>query len=392
MLPIIKSLTRRSRKSGWITFFTIALLSISRPSFAFIACNYIDGASSITASLPLQGVNITVGEDTPNGTIVFRQTIKAPYIPGVTCGASPTAYEYHIDGNFSALPLPLSSWSGSPFSGHVYETGVPGVGVAVWSGLGSSGPQYDSVFPDTISQGAVAAGVSNTWIDRGEIRRFDISLIKIGPISSGSIMGSSLPSVSMDFVIPGNGSMNLLRADFVGALNFVAGTCRTPDVMVNLGKHEVSKKFSGIGSSTEWVKYNITFLDCPVFHGLLNDGNNNYAATDGTFGVGTHSLNEWDVSLSPNTPALDATNGIISLNPNSSSASGIGIQVARISPNNDSGTPAPWDFNQTAVKYYLDHDAISTRIIRFAARYIQTDETVTPGAANSSLSFVINYL
>lgn len=386
MFNIIKRLAHPSRKDGWTTLIAIALLAMSRPSFAFITCSYTTG-SSISSSMPLQGANITVGEDTPNGTVLFKQSLVQSSELAITCDPNPTAYNYQTNASFTQTPLPLSSWSGSPYGGKTYETGVPGIGVAIWTGLYGG-----HVLPaEGLWGGTVQANVENTSAWNAGIR-FDISFIKTGPISAGVIQGGNLPTFSWDFVIPENGQMNLMRVNFLGSINVVAGTCRTPDVMVNLGKHEISKKFSGIGSGTDWVKYNITLLDCPTFYGTLNDGNNTYSATNGDVGVGTHTANALNLNISPNTTVLDATNGVISLNPNSSSASGVGIQVATLSGNSDSGAPVPWDLNNTTKAYIVGQDGASTRVLRFAARYIQTEEAVTPGPANSSLSFIINYL
>jgi hypothetical protein len=83
----------------------------------------------VIASIPLSVGNITAGAEIPNGTVLYRQTYRPGYSNAAT---SCTDRIYDTQFLYTSTPKPLSSWNGSPYGGKVYETGVPGIGVAFW--------------------------------------------------------------------------------------------------------------------------------------------------------------------------------------------------------------------------------------------------------------------
>ncbi|CNE33365.1 fimbrial protein [Yersinia intermedia] len=329
----------------------------------------------INTIVQLQGSAITVGPDTANGTTVFRQT----YIPtfpnaSIQCDSVGLfSYSFLIKNT----PLPLSSWNAGAYAGKTYETGVPGLGIAFWS----AGVLFPVVRPTTACTESASCTVPAANLSS------DISIIKIGPISPGVISGSNLPCASFGVGLPGN-NVELNQICFSGILNIVSQTCATPDVNVSMGTFEVSRNFNGIGSSTPWKNASINLVNCPQFYGTLNDGRNTFYSDNDTKGVGAFTPNTLSLSFIPNTSIINNANGIMGLKTGSSSASGVGIQIAL----GEMGDVSPTFLNFSNIKNYtMVSTTQSTVRIPLLARYIQTESLVLPGRADASATFTINY-
>ncbi|MEG0186515.1 MAG: hypothetical protein RR704_24010, partial [Stenotrophomonas sp.] len=94
-------------------------------------CRLVDGDRPLTNIANLNG-SITVGPDVAVGTEIFRATYYAGPTNQIICGPG------RVDRirQYTVLPYRASSYV-HPSYGTVYETNVPGVGVAVWfSGRG----------------------------------------------------------------------------------------------------------------------------------------------------------------------------------------------------------------------------------------------------------------
>lgn len=355
-------------------FFYIFMVLLSlfwKPAMA--TCAFTSSSpiqSEVNATIPLSVANITAGAEIPNGTVLYRQTYRPAYSSaGISC--SDGVYESQFI--YTSTPKPLSSWNGSPYGGKVYETGVPGIGVVYWrSGNG---------FPYSSGGGCTGAAICN-WGNGG--LTWDISLIKIGNITAGAITGGNLPC--MNETLGNSGSrVSILKACFSGVINIVSRTCTTPDVTVNMNKHDISV-FRAAGSTTEWVDASIKLTDCPVFYGTVNDGDKNSWSENGTINMGTASANSLGVTLTPNTSVLQSSNGVFALSKSADSASGIGIQLAY----GNSASLTPVTFLQEK-RYTMMLGSSGSVNIPLVARYIQTESRVQPGKANSAVTFLISY-
>jgi major type 1 subunit fimbrin (pilin) len=344
-------------------------------SVSAVTCKFTN-QGTITATVPLQGGNITVGPDTPNGTTLFRQYFRPSYTPTVQCDPNPTAYNISTDYTYVALPKPLSNWNSGAQAGRVYETGVPGIGVFAWF---SGRP-----FPTQKNNDSVTA--NNLWsliLDP----KFDISLIKIGPVSPGTVLGNSLPTVAYSFTAPGSGEIRGATISFSGALNVVSQTCTTPEnIPVPLGKYEISTDFSGKGSATAWQDATIRLTNCPRFYGTINNGQNNFASDDGSSGTGTATQNRTLLKLTPNTTVVDAAQGIFAVQSGTGNATGVGIQLAY----GTSASPTLADLSATKA-YVMGNTTGTAWVLPLVARYIQTGDTITPGKANATVTYTITY-
>lgn len=367
----------------YIFISAITLTILIQNVYAASTCQ-LPAGSPATYNVPLAPQNITVGPDMPDGTIVYRVNFNHPTTFGFSC-TTPPGESFNLPQrlDYSSLPLPLSGWNGAPFPGKVYLTSVPGIGVAVWNDL--SNQALPTVAFTTTFTNPGNAPVFNFHVRINTV----LSFIKIGPVSPGVISASSLPSVYLEFASDpsvSNTPLRIYNLNFTGSINVVSQTCTTPDVDVPLGIHDVSK-FTGIGSTTSWVDSSIVLKDCPRFYGYFNNTNYNNSSGAGSTTVGTAVANVLSLKLSPQTAILDVPHGIMSLASNPRSAEGVGIQLGW---GDSTGTPALFDFSKSY--NYTPGDNMQTSFkIPLAARYIQTESSVSPGIADGKVTFTINY-
>jgi len=351
------------------------LVLSSLAGLAMADCNFIDGTSTMVRTMPLLGGNITVGRDVPLGTEVYRQTFSPATAVRISCSAG--LYNLETRRGLPVLPLPLSSWAGTPYGGHVYQSGVPGIGVAIWF----AGTPLPASGNGTNCGGGTAPCI---WHVQPTMA-FDLSLIKIGDVSPGTVQGSKMPTVDQKWVT--SNTLEVSRVDFSGSINVVSRTCETPDVAVPMGTH-MTHEFSGLNSSTPWKDFVIELNNCPAFHGTHRGGGPRWGS-DGSVTSRTPDANVLMLRLDATRPAINPSLGILSLNPSAPgdavAATGVGVQVAdRV------GTPLPLaTLRASGITPSATEGQSYT--IPLKARYIQTAGSVTAGPANASAVFTINY-
>lgn len=367
--------------------FIIALLAIivsATDAMADTSCVALTPQSN---TVPLSAT-ILSGADLPVGSVIYRLTITSNGF-GLRCnGAMNNIPLLFSVSNEPSTPI---SVAGAPYNGAVvYPTNLPGVGAAVWY----SGNAFTKAMPFRTSTFNFGSnGVTNTMYFS---RNVDISLIKTGAISAGFVSGSSLPTIVL--YTPETAGytglpLNYWTLKFSGVVGVTTGTCTTPNVNVDLGKHDLRTTFKGKGSTTEWVDSSIILEDCPAFLGYYPTNNPQKSSTTaetsgGTIPSGTATANNLIVSLTASTGIIDSANGIVALNNEDSglSATGIGVQMGYKSIAN----PTIWNFSNSWT-YSTTNDGASTIKLPLAARYYQYSDVVTPGKANSSVIFTISY-
>lgn len=220
---------------------------------------------------------------------------------------------------------------------------------------------------------------------------FELILIKIGDVTPGVLVGSTLPIVSL-FGNFGDARVNGFKMGISGTIQIVSKTCSTPDVSVPMGTHLVNK-FTGLNSSTGWTDFSIALNDCPAFHGTFSRTGPSWTSQSGnqpsgTGTSGTRENNTLQYRIDPARAAINAGNGVLSLDPsaagNAPAATGIGIQVAT-----SNGIALPLATNRNAGLTLRNSE--SSYSIPLRARYLQTAAKVTPGPANASATFTITY-
>jgi type 1 fimbria pilin len=336
---------------------------------------YGNGAGNVT--MPLLVGNLTAGRDLPIGSVLYRQTFR---INGsVSIGCKPGTTPLTIQRKFASTPLPLANWNSSPFAGSVYQTGVPGIGIAVWYGEG----RYP--FPYTSTGGnCTSILLLDCYTTVQSYLDFDISLIKIGEIGTGTINGSQFPTVTLSLLA--ENTLPLVNVSFSGSINLTAQTCQTPNVNVDLGSHAL-KDMATVGSGSDWKSFNIALNNCPAFRGTYTNAEGgvifNSGGTNST--PGPSRANSIQFQLDPATSVVDTANGVIGL-AGTNTATGVGIQIARGGSTTgiQYGTLLPGNLT-------LSTTATGNYTIPLQARYYRTQSAATPGSGNASVTFTINY-
>ncbi|WP_336222355.1 fimbrial protein [Citrobacter amalonaticus] len=379
----------RPRYIAMLLLILLGYCSVSQAT----TCQYVHGSTGPqVTSFSLTPANITAGADLPNGTVLYRGDIgwqAAADTIWIGCDAPTTILQnLYVD----SAPHGLSAWGGSPFGGTTYETGIPGIGIAIWfsdptKGATTSTPDLQatvSITPPTI---------------KGFPTPLKFSLIKTGNIQPGTLNGADLPSVIMKAESNGVSGLplTLLRGNFSGIINIVSQTCQTPDVTVPMGTYEITKYFRGVGSSTPWVDASIQLVNCPRFYGYHSDSSLvNYDPMSGMGTFTSTTPNLLKVSLQPATNIADQANGVLEVNANGSSgspATGVGIQLGYTPDNINASPTAPTTIWKSGDIWSVTPPNNGTANFRIplAARYYQYDKAVTPGPANAQITFVIDY-
>lgn len=347
------------------------------------SCRFADsnavGNRGVTVTMPLSGSNLTVGRDVPLGAEVYRQTFYPQSSIDVTCiDIAPYAIEHNF---FTATPMPPASWSGSPYAGKIYQSGVAGIGIVVvhnsdvvpydwnWMNCSSTSPCTATLGPSTTS--------------------YTVLFIKTGPVSAGVVNGSNIPSVARDLI--SDNTIGLVRLNFSGSINIVSRTCATPDVAVPMGSHQLSE-FSGRNTFTPWKDFSIALNNCPAFNGYYQSSGPTWTSDGGSGAVGnldSRKSNVLRVRIDPTLAAINPTQGILTVNPSapgdSPAATGVGVQVA-----DSHGTPLPLaTLRASGITPRADEGASYS--IPLKARYIQTADSITAGPANATATFTIDY-
>jgi type 1 fimbria pilin len=383
----------KMKKSTWLgvffksTLYVMAIFSMPQ-AFSVVTCSV---PNPIVTTLSIAPQNITAGPDIPNGTIIYSGRFTQRGLVKVNC-VSTTVPESGVVNKYlkvKSTSMPLSSYKGTGRLEHVYETGVPGVGVAVWKGAaGVVANAQTLVSPYTINV-KYASGTSTT-LDSS----FSFGLVKTGTISPGVINGANFPVIISALSNGDNMNMPadaiLATVGFSGTINVISQTCTTPDVNVNLGVYEKSKYFKGKGSTTPWQDTSINLTNCPRFYGYYAFGGKEIEITEtGEQSIPTATANVLDFSIQPTTEIVDSANGVMAISAAESNvaATGVGIQIGK---GTISGSPTPFNFAGPN-RYTPPTDGTPTFTIPLVARYIQTATDVTPGRADGKAVFTINY-
>lgn len=345
-----------------------------------------------TDTLQITPINISAGPDLPLGSVLYRGTWKDPdgsYVALCrTDDSSGEAGSIRYNLGIELAPYPLSSWSGSPYSGRVYSTNIPGVGIAVWYAHNAV-TESSSYATGSPFEFEITAPHVNKRLSWGS--SFDISLVKIGDTPPGNytIQASTFPTVKR-FVTAGSSNVTGLlpftarTIIFSGSLTVSAQTCTTPDVDVYLGAHDVSS-FASVESTTPWVDSSIKLTNCPTAQGYFNNQN---PVNLSTGVVPASTSNQFGITLSPTNNIFDATNGIMEVTPSPFSATGVGIQIAH----GKIGATDPLPFNlNTESRVDFPKNGDSTIVYHLVARYIKTGTKVTSGLAEGKLTITVNY-
>lgn len=338
-----------------------------------------DSSSSVNTPLEIRltiGGNITVGADLPIGSVIYSQRIQTNgHGAKLLCRQG----NYELASTITREPHGRSNYSDANFP-TVFNTNIPGIGVALWQGTldGNSGsrlqvpgqlngffkPSSDSIFNFNDHDDASV--------------RVNIQLIKTAnTIGSGTIRGIHLPRFSTSF--DGNGERFVYQnIAIAGSLTAIPATCNVgSNYYLPLGEH-FPDEFSGVGSTAGNAETEMVFSGCPAFHG--------------TTSFGVFSPNIISLKLTPRNGFIDAERGISKLNTSSGqAASGVGVQL---SLREENGNYRLAKFNQDinlADYITFDEEDGGDYSLGVKASYIQTADPIQAGSADAQIEFMITY-
>lgn len=357
------------------------LWAATGPAFA-ITCTYMNGIQPAVGAMPLQVSAISVGRDVPVGTEVYRQKFNMASGQAVKLECLYAPYQQHteltVDTSFG-----LTSWSSGTYAGKVYQTDIPGLGVA-FNSLGGPLPRQTS------KAGTACAPGTRCLVPFDGPSNFELILIKVGDVTPGVLRGDSLPVVSL-FGNFGDARMLGFKMGLSGSIQIVSRTCSTPDVSVAMGRHK-SKVFTGVNSTPGWTNFSIRLNNCPAFHGTVSktpvvwesQGGKSPSGKAGNVSIDNNSLR---YRIDPVRTAINSGTGVLSLDPTAANrppaASGIGVQVATMTATLPLATLQSSGLTLSSSE--------SSYSINLRARYLQTASTVKEGPANASATFTISY-
>lgn len=371
-----------------VLFLFASLLAGTQSAFADIICKPSEKYPPQTLAPAINPAPQYVGNDMDIGSALYRVKMTTSSTVGVSCDSAFSLQSYiYVSAAPSGSPVTMNTVYGTA---PVYPTNVAGVGVIVFATNPSGGNLF---FTD--KKASAAAIFSQTSAgDAGQNIAFDFALVKTGSIASGSVVNpASFPHISWWIpTYPGyyGLAIGLLNYSFTGSIPLITQTCTTPDVTVNLGQHDMAEEFKGKGAITKWIDSSIILRNCPTFSGYhAINGADQHILDSGSLTGTLKNSNFFTISLKSANPV---TNNIIDIDSGSDSASGVGVQLGYsdnldadpLSPTQLWSENAQWDITSPT-------DGRSTIKIPLAARYYQTANTVTPGKANASVTFNIDY-
>jgi len=342
----------------------LALLVLGAPALAQ-NCRFHNGTNTRINIVNLAG-SITVGPDVPVGAEIYRAT----YNPGPTNEFACTDGPADRIRQYTSRPYGASGYV-HPQYGTVYNTNVPGVGVAVRAnGQG---------FPFTTVQEVVTTpGI--IWVIF-PLQSYDISLIKTGPISAGTVTAASLPQ--FEYRMTGaNSGVQIWLGRAQGSLNIVSRTCTASDVSINLGDHRV-EEIATVGTATRWEDVAVTLRNCPAFFGRYRRN-----LTTGTVQTIDGRVNNTiRYRVDPVTAVADRTRSVMTLQSDgvNTTATGIGIQIGTATED-AVGFGAMRDSGLALTEV---NNASYTLMLR--ARYMRYAASASSGQANGAATITLEY-
>jgi type 1 fimbria pilin len=393
---------RHSRNKIFGLFAGLVFTMISHPGLAAVNLTLGAGLTPQNVNVPINAPTISAGADIPVGSVIYQASLimTDSFIEGKWPAADVGKTNYYtMTTVLINAPYPLADLASGPFAGGVYQTGIPGIGVAI---IYTNGRLITTAKRYVENQNVLGSELGIRYNMSGEASARYVVLIKTGPITPGSynISAANFPTVqsAMDFTQTNNANAAAVTGlpikywtfGFQGSLTVTSQTCTTPDVNVPMGSYEIHEYFTALNSVTPWVDASIDLKNCPTFHGFYNQTNApllmnyNTGATTTTTSIN----NSIGLRLTPTSSVIDAANGVMDIDTSASgAASGVGIQIGWGS---SSAMPTPFDFAAEKL-VTLPKDGSQTLRIPLAARYIQTAERPKPGKANGKVTFTINY-
>ena len=317
---------------------TCSLLYVVVSHTAFAACN-VTMTSGLPQVIQMDMGRIVIPATTAIGAVFATRDFPITGINGYgSCTAS----------GGSAIGI---MEQGSDTGGRIYSSLVPGVGIRLSRVAGSLGQlNYPHVLTLT--------GASTLNLNAGLFR---VELIKTAATTgSGAFAAGEYTS----YYLNGTGPS---RPMLTSVLSGNGITIVSPSCMVDAGSLNIPVDFGSVPKST--------------FTGVGS------TAAERNFAINLtcqQSPGNVLISLDPNTGGSTSSPGVLAIATGAGAATGVGIQL--LDARNDQ--PVTYGVGIPAGNRISSAGPLS---VPFKARYYQTQTTVTPGTANSTATFTIQY-
>lgn len=344
------------------------------PSVA-LAAPVCDNMNIGHKELVLPGGSISPGVDLSAATLLLGLSFSTGQLTTNNYKCHTTSGD-HNDYELYVFVEPLSSYGsyyninfGTNIAYNVVAMNAPAFGVGFAHALDSPPGMAVTTIHIVGFDEAGSAGAGSTGSGVSYISLANGSLLQPGVLS-----GSDLPTFGIYGIIykidgtPFDGKKILMGSlSFRGSLNIIPFTCQTPDVAVPMGKYKTTD-FTGVGSTSQWVDFNIELDNCP-----------------GNYPAYFQAKNQMSLLINPvyGNPTPDS----FSLKSGTGSATGIDMQVRK--QNDTSLITMGTGFDPMGP--VTGNTGITRFRIPLQARYLQSGGQVTPGSAESALTFTINY-
>ncbi len=343
--------TLMKKAGGHVAPALLALLG-STSSWAAATCS--QSVATVTVSPP---TSITVPRDAANGASLTGWFSSEAVTDWYTCIA--TAATGTGTGFQMLRPSAGQTTAVEGVTYEVFATGVDGIGVIVSARTYANGCGWEPFAPVNANWTGWGCNSQGTVTNGGQLRAM---FVKTGPIPAGYVpptlfaVAASVSNVFTTNLVPDPA----LQIRFVTTgLNVTSLACATPDVDVYLGSHR-SSIFTGINSASPAATFDISLNNCPA------------------------GLSAIHYQIDAVTSVVDAANAVVNLDA-SSSAAGVGVQLL-----DGEGNPLPLGTKRPLTGY--NGATGGSFKIPLRARYRQTAGTITPGSANTAMTFTIDYL
>ncbi|UVL26260.1 MULTISPECIES: fimbrial protein [Pseudomonas] len=315
-----------------ITWLLFTLLLCASTSSMAAICTPVSNFKTLILNSSLSDMKLDIPRDTPDGTTVYEQSMGSV--------GDTASYDCSVNTNMGLIANP--SFSTHTTKGYLFA--MPGTGLSwyIKSGDKNEGlPSYDdNVVTTTGSRYLMGA-------------TYTLGLVKTGNIPTNTKPINGLLATYK------KGDLELIKLYLNLTITHQSASCKSPDVQVNMGTdHTVSSLDT---ANTPKVAFNINLIDCPK------------------------AINKIHYTLKANTSIIDARAGIVELSADSI-ARGIGLQLF-----NENSQPIELEKSQVFTDS-TGNSGGNFQIPLKAAYYRIPNESLTPGTANSSVTFIMSYL
>lgn len=348
------------------------MLRFLRYLIALLACAPLAGWASCTGGgqtivLSQLPGTISVARDLPAGSMLTNWVVTPATTNYFSCTTS-----NNQEGTRAQLGPGFTTSSGlsTTYSGvtvTVYNTNVPGIGIAIasriyvgwdgyswqgwanppasWSGLTITGQSGTNVSGG--GQVAVALVKTGAYVQTGTVNA--VTVLQQAPVDAGSTM----TAYAVSYQIP--------------AVTIVPMTCMTPDVNIPMGIHNANEMPSVGSLSANPTAFNIQINSCP-------------GGTDAS-GTNAGSIHTVQYQIVPTSGTVSGFTNVATIA--SGGAGGVGIQLF-----DGNSNVVPYSTPLTLNGY--NSAAGGSYSIPMTARYYRTG-TLTGGPANATMTVMMSY-